>query len=183
MRAYIIMKRINLSNMLKAIVILMFPGILISCSSSGSDDWPKLEADQLWQELDQGQFEAGMVLDNSLNDNETNLLPSSVTSTTTSLSDIDTSLNEIENKLVLHEKNIQLAVDKFDNASGEDKDLHLRGIEIEKSRLNNDISILKNILYQLTDNQEAESERRQAAMLLNRAEQLMPDINYDAGVE
>lgn len=177
------MKIANLTNMLRVLLTLIISCILISCSSSGSDEWPKLEADRLWQKLEQEQSDTEILSDNSLNNNETILLPSATASPSISLSDIDLSLNEIENKLTLHEKNIQLAVDKFENANGEDKDLHWRGIEIQKSRLNSDLSVLRDIVFRLADKQEAVNERQRATMLLKRAEALMPDISYNANIE
>ena len=160
-------------------------GILVSlglmgCASNNSEDWPTMQADSLWQQLEEGQTDGTISNGNiSVAEEEANLSMPTMQEARISLPDIRLNLSEIERDLPIHAENIAKSLQEFENAVEEDKALHWRGVEIEKSRLNDKMGRLREIQRQTSNTPAASNELRMASALLNRAEEIMPDQYYD----
>ncbi len=149
--------------------------ILTACSSYDSQDWPKLEADTVWQKLEKNQEDTELS-DDSIASDDLVTGPSilQVQSTTLSLTDIRASLNDIERALAAREDQLKKSVDLFENSQEEDRPLYWRGVEIEISRLNELVLKLRDIEYQISDHKQAIVEHKFAQNLIARAQEIMP---------
>jgi len=167
-------------NMLKPPLFAAAIVVFSSCSSINSDDWPKMEADALWQQLESKQNQA-IVAENttSTNNQNTNLSRPPFENETLSLLDIKVSLDEIERDMPFHKENIARALDAFKVATEQEKAMYWRGVEIEKSRINDIASTLRAIEYQIANSDDAGAERELIKVLLNRTAELTPEAPSD----
>lgn len=169
------MRKSLYNNALTAWMLVVLVTSLGACTPTNSDDWPKMEADALWQQLesDQDQTTVAQNNDPSLSDGS-NLSRPPFMGTPVSLLDIQVTLDEIERDLPFHEQSIKKALADFESAAEGEKALYWRGVEIEKSRINDLTGQLRNISYQIADNSQASAERQLARMLLINAEAITP---------
>ena len=171
-------------NGLKSGLTIVSMLLVGACASGNGSDWPKMEADNLWQELEKKQNEKINVSDNTLSiDNPSSLNAPLVRppfeAAPPTLSDIRYSLSEIERDLPLREQDIIAALLRFENADAEDKALHWRGVEIEKSRLIELVGAIRRISYQLRDNNEAADEQALVEQFMQRAAKISPETPED----
>ena len=130
-------KKTLLISSLKTVVATFMVFLIVACASGSSDDWPKMQADELWLELEKR---------NTASNETSKSAPAAASDPNPSkppfegaplaLTDIRVMLAEIERDLPFRMQSIAAAVDLFENAADTDKALHWRGVELEKSRLN-----------------------------------------------
>lgn len=173
------MKKNIKNNTLKNVIGAISLVSIMACASGNSDDWPTLKADELWQELGQEGDQSQTIATGNSNAENTTLLKPPFRQQEVSLIDIRVSLSEMERDIPFHRENISKALDEFDRAKVTEKALYWRGVEIEKSRINDLLSRLRGIEYQVASNDSAAAERRLAAELLARAEELIPHMPSD----
>lgn len=163
-------------NMLRNLFSIFVLVAVAACSSGNSDEWPKLEADNLWVELQQNNANNG-VLDNENtgSDDQPNLSSLPFEQVPIPLADIRIMLREIERDFPYLATSIEKAVDQFEASAQEDKALYWRGIEIEKSRINELTGKLRSIEHQIAENDQASVERQLTSRLLARAQEITPD--------
>ena len=171
-------------NSLKSVMSMVTVLFVGACASDNGADWPKMEADNLWQELEKKQSEESNPSETALNsDDQSSLngplaMPSFEVAPPT-LSDIRYSLREIERDLPIHERGINAALLRFKNAEAQDKALHWRGVEIEKSRLNDMESALRRIEYQIRGNEETATEQELVERFMQWVTRISPDMPED----
>ncbi|MDG1709345.1 MAG: hypothetical protein P8H03_11320 [Emcibacteraceae bacterium] len=153
--------------------------IIIACSSGNSDDWPKMQADNLWQKLEQS--DAKSIGGDEIN--EASLIEPPFYGTEISLVDIRSTLSEIELALPNRAENMQTAVDAYNAAPTIDKSSFWRGVEIENSRLNELTSVLRNIEFHLVNNNVAETELLLTRKLIIAANSISQDAPNDINLE
>ncbi len=169
-----------LNNMLKINMGVLFSLGLMGCASNNSEDWPTMQADSLWQQLEEGQNDGTISNGNmTVTEQDANLSMPAIQESSLSLPDIRVSLSEIARDLPIHAENIAKSLQEFEDAVEADKALHWRGVEIEKSRLNDRMGRLREIQRQISNKPSASNELRMASALLSRAERMMPDQYYD----
>ena len=163
-----------------SIISMLISFILLGCSSNKSEDWPIMQADSLWQQLEEDQSNEIISNDNvTVSEEDANLSMLTIQKASISMADIRVSLSEIERDIPIHAENITKSLQEFEEAVEEDKALHWRGVEIEKSRLNDKMVRLREIQRQISNTPTASNELRMASALLSRAEEIMPDQYYD----
>ncbi len=163
------------NNSLKSILCAAFVAALAACSSAGSDDWPVLVADPLWADLEETrnrEVAAGDV--DTVGTSNPSLSKSPYEASPVSLIDIRVTLDEVERDLPYLAENMAKALDLFEAAAEGDKALYWRGVEIEKSRINELTGKLRTIEYQIADNDQAADERQLARILLARIKEITP---------
>jgi len=166
--------------MLKINTGILISLCLVGCASNDSEDWPTMQADSLWQQLEESQTGGNNPIDNiEVTEEDANLSMPTMKEANLSLPDIRVSLSEIERDLPIHAENIEKSLQEFEDAVEEDKARHWRGVEIEKSRLNDKMGRLREIHRQILNTPTAANELRMASALLSRAENIMPDQYYD----
>ncbi len=162
-------------NVLKGTSFVVATILLIACSGSKPEDWPVMQADTLWQQLEkEGQEE--LAVSDGQQDRVIKPTPSKVPFEQNDLSIIDmrVALDEIERDLPYHEKNIRNALENYDASSTENKALNWRGVEIQISRINDIRAQLRDIEYALRDNPDRLNEYNLTRALLLRADNLIP---------
>ena len=175
------MKKSIFNNILKWMVVWMSFIMLAACSSYDSQDWPTLEADTVWQNLEQNPENKDI---SSANIESDDLLPGPSPlldhTPASSLKDIRASLNDIERALGAREDQLKNSIDLFENSPEEDRYLYWGGVEIEISRLNELVLKLRDIEYQISDHKQAIVEHKFAQNLIARAQEIMlsppPDL-------
>jgi len=171
-----VMKKSLFINVLSGVICVAALTVLVACSTSNPEDWPKMEADSLWIELEENKGgEVAAVPESNTVDTKPSLSMLPFEDVPVLLIDIKVTLNEIERDLPFHAENIAKALDQFDGAPDEDKASYWRGVEVEKSRINEITGSLRTILYQIAGNDQAASERQLARVLLARAQEITPD--------
>ncbi|MDG1438590.1 MAG: gamma-glutamyltransferase, partial [Emcibacteraceae bacterium] len=170
-------KKTFIYNSLKCSVAGILMLGIISCASGNSEDWPKMQADNLWQDLEQSDAKLEMNADN----NSASLTVPPFSNSKISLVDVRNTLTEIELALPNKMQNLEKAVQSYRDAPSNDKARYWRGIEVEKSRLNELTSALRNIEYQIESNKSAETElilTRELITKINNMSPVMPrDVN------
>ena len=173
--ARIMIKKCMFYNGLKYVSCISLLTALIACSSSGSEDWPQLTADPLWSELE--ETANNDVVDG---DNETSS-PSNASlsrppfeTSTMPLLDVRVALDEVDRDLPHLADELAKALDLYDEAAEEDKARYWRGVEIQKSRINELRSKLRTIAYEIETNTKADEERAQVNALLNQIKDISP---------
>lgn len=171
------MTKISIYNSsLKNILCAVSVTALVACSSASSDDWPLLAADPLWAELEETRNSEVANSDlESAGTSNPSLSKSPYEASPELLLDVRVTLDEVERDLPYLADNMAKAMDLFDAAAEEDKALYWRGVEIEKSRINELSGKLRTIEYQIANNDHAAAERQLARVLLARAEEITPD--------
>lgn len=160
---------------LKGATVIVSTTLLVACSGSKQEDWPVMQADTLWQQLEkEGQEELAVNRDKQ--DSVVNPSPAKVPFERSDLSVIDVrvTLDEIERDLPYHEENISNALENYNASSPENKALNWRGVEIQISRINDLRARLRNIEYALRDNPDRMNEYNLTRALLQRADNLIP---------
>ena len=171
------MKKMSIfKNNLKNISCALFIVALPACSFVNSDDWPLLTADPLWVELEKtknSDVEAEVI--NTVVLSDPILSKSPYAATALPLIDVRVMLDKIERDLPYQAHNMAKALDMFDAAGKEDKALYWRGVEIEKSQVNEFRGELLMIKHQIMDNDQAVVERQLTNVLLMKVEEITPD--------
>ncbi len=162
------------NNSLKVLTCTVSLLLITACTSGNSDKWPVMQADNLWQELEKSQKE-DVVLYEKTSSPENQLLEPPFFTEPPTLLDIQNALQEIQRDLPSHEEKIALALEQFENAEDAQKGRYWRGVEIEKSRLNDIVVALRDIEYQISQNSDAQNEMNLTTALLERAVKLMPN--------
>lgn len=149
--------------------------LVTACSSSSEEDWPKMRADNLWQELDQLATEvpepiAAVQEPAPPEASEVPFEPESI-----SAIDARIILDEIERDLPFHAENIAAAVDRFGKSTEGEKALNWRGVEIEISRINDIAGQLRSLAFRLRNNPETVNELNITSALLERVHSLIPE--------
>jgi len=169
-------KKSLLINVLRLLFLVGALSAVAGCSTGNSDEWPTMEADDLWVELEQNNTGDVSTSDKNIgSDNQPSLLSSSIERKQMPLADIRVALREIERDLPYLTSRIEKAVDQFEAAAQEDKARFWRGVEIEKSRINELTGKLRNIDYQIADDDQAIAERGLTKQLLDRVKQITPN--------
>jgi len=171
------MKKMSIfKNNLKNILCAVFVTALTACSFVNSDDWPLLTADPLWTEL--AETKNNDVVDEVIVTDifsEPILSNSPHAATPLLLIDVRVMLDKIERDLPYQALNMAKALVMFNAAAKEDKALYWRGVEIEKSRVNEFRGELRMIEHQIANNDQAVVERQLTNILLRRVEEITPD--------
>lgn len=166
-------------NSLKTSLTFAVLVMITACASNNSDDWPKLEADNLWQQLEQGDGISKDVVQKHTAENDMSLLKPPFGKTTLSLEEVRVTLNEIERDFPGYAENLNNAMNVYVNAMDVDKAMHWRGVEIEKSRINNMASALWIIVFQLASNDQMKDEVSRARVLLKKVGDVTPQMPDD----
>ena len=162
-------------NILKGTSVIAAAILFIACSSSKPEDWPVMQADTLWQQLEQeGQTE----LATSQKQPDVGVKPghskAPFEQTDLSITEVRVQLDEIERVLPYREENIRNALENYNASSPEDKALNWRGVEIQISRINDVRARLRDLEYALRDNPDHMNEYNLTRALLLRADNLIP---------
>lgn len=163
-------------NMLRGLFLSAMSIAIAACSYGNSDEWPKMEADNLWVELEQNQVgDAALAIESQDGGELPNLSKSPFEQAAIPLADIRVMLIEIERDLPFLAIKVEKAVDEFEAATQEDKALYWRGVEIEKSRVNELTGKLRSIEFQVGSNERAQAELALTRRLLAQTQQITPD--------
>lgn len=168
-------KKTLFNNMLSGLLSAALLSVLVGCSSGGQSEWPKMEADSLWAELENKRT-ADPEAPNQISDESSgsSLATPPFAEKSVSLLDIQVSLQEIERDLPFHAETIAKAMDQYEASPDEDKAMRWRGVELEISRLNELSAKLRTISRQIGGNDQAGKERQLTNQLLNRIEEIIP---------
>lgn len=180
-----IMSKKSLFNKgLKLFSVLISMVSIISCSSNNLDEWPELHADNLWQELEETNPNDAK---EAIDDNVTNIASPSKPAfddVVISLEEVKKELRDIEFLLPQREAAVSKALNDYFDASAADKASFWRGVEIEKSRINDIASRLRLLEYKFENNSQATLEKQLIARLLEKAENIIPvtpsDLNLSS---
>jgi gamma-glutamyltranspeptidase / glutathione hydrolase len=151
---------------------------IAACASNKSDDWPKMKADNLWQELEQSEVKNV----DKINNNNASLIKPPFAGTEISLIDIRSTLVEIEKALPSKLKSMKEALNAYNAAVFNDKASFWRGVEIEKSRLNEISNALSNIEFQLLNDDSAFNELLMTRKLLAIVQSMLPEAPDDVSL-
>ncbi len=165
-------------NVLRGGLAILSIAMLIACSSSSSEDWPKMEADSTWAELEQAQAGADMPASEEVGQSESRqpeLPPSPYLNGDMLPLDIQVALDEIDRDLPHNAQRIAAALDVYEAAAADDKAMRWRGVEIEISRVNEILSDLRSIERQLIANRQDGAVLVRTQALLARAGELIPE--------
>lgn len=164
------------STMLRLVVVCCAALIIMSCSYNDPEVWPELRGDALWQELnDNSNIEPLSPAQNNITVPNNNIPKPPIQMTSLSLLDIQVTLSEIDRDLPYHEQNIINALSRFENAELADKASMWRGVEIQRSRLNDLAGKISAIEFQIADNPDSNAELVLARMLMKNILAILPN--------
>ena len=168
-------KKHLLINAVGVFVSCVFLVLISSCSSSQSEDWPKMAADTLWQDLEQKRTSSPSDEDVTENaDDNVSLSPPSDGVAKIPAIDMTVIMDEVDRDLPVYRENMARALDRYENSDDENKDLHWRGVEIEISRLNDVLGRLRTIEHQLDLYKNSEDLLIRVNELLDQVGALIP---------
>lgn len=177
-------KKSLFNNGLKSFAMCMSVVSIMSCSSNNSDEWPILQADNLWEELGESSSDLGVSKEEV--DAGSSASPSKprFEENVISLEDVKNELRDIEFLLPRREEAVRKALKSYHDARAEDKASFWRGVEIEKSRINDISGRLRLLDFKLENNNQAALEKQLIARLLEKAENITPitpsDLNLSS---
>lgn len=172
-------KKSLFNNGLRYSSAIMFIASIMACASDNSEEWPKLEADNLWQDLEVNRGEKAVSINQAEANENTSLLKPPFEEKPFSLEEAREELRDIEFLLPQREKGIATALNAFSQATGENKASLWRGVEIEKSRINDLTSRLRSLDFQLMNFDQALLEKQLVERLLNKAANITPETPSD----
>ncbi|HRW30710.1 MAG TPA: gamma-glutamyltransferase, partial [Emcibacteraceae bacterium] len=163
------------NKMLNGLLSVSILSVLLSCSSGGQTEWPKMEADNLWSELENKRTADTQTAQQIVEEDKGSSLPASpIAEKPVSLLDIRVSLQEIERDLPFRAENIAKAMDQYEAADNADRAMRWRGVEIEISRLNELAAKLRTISRQIEGNEQADQEIKLTNRLAKRIDEIIP---------
>jgi gamma-glutamyltranspeptidase/glutathione hydrolase len=160
---------------LKALFIIASIVFVVSCSGKNSEEWPKMQADSLWQDLEESGSQNDGTSEPEVANDDTSLLAQPYQEDTISISEIRETLRDVEFLIPQREKGIASALSSFESAAEQEKASYWRGVEIEKSRINDIASRLRSIEYQLAKSDQFLIEKQMNGKLLKQVERIIPD--------
>ncbi|MCC3861420.1 hypothetical protein [Pseudemcibacter aquimaris] len=161
---------------LKPVVFVLPVCIVAGCASGNDNEWPVLQADNLWNEIEEKANDESAVSLNSVNLNDTSLNNSFDNAHQMTMDEIRETISNSEIRINELEQNINVAIAAYNQASNDEKPQYWRGVEIEKSRLNDVGGTLRQIEYQLSSGGFVSSELTHVRTLLERILRMTPKL-------